>query len=607
MRTRQDLHNLLLDDLNDRKTWENRQRTWYQMRHNGLRRSRKPGPWAADLHYPLADTIISKLKPYYFEQLFAPETLATFVSLNPQPEALTTSAAYWFDYQIKQKSNIEVEVLSAIDTMLNSGRATVKSCWNPKTKSVEHFAINPLHLIVPKNAVDTVSSGRFAHIIIISKDDYMRDPNYTDKSEAFLKKICGAGDVEAKGDNATRQEKFRREGITYGATPNEIVLWEVYEKDDDGVWYIYTYSPLTPDTDVRPPMGLPYRYSEPTFTDFVYEVKDKGWYSSRGICELVAPHEASLCRLWNEKHDCMTLYNRPYFTADREVPNAANIDLMPGQILPFQIKPVQHNSPPISFDQEMISTRQVAEQRVAMPDFGMNRVMDTGDRRTATEVNAIGEVMSNASDLRMRIFRKSLANLYRVDWALLREFKNKDLVYYFQTTQHTLEADALKGDYDIAPRGSPDGVSKAFNVQKAAQRFQMFNGDPLINQVELRRSVLENDDSQLAPRLLQDPGTAQATQQEDQADEISILNIGFPARVLPSDDDAVHIRTCLEYLVSRQKLGVQFNPISHQRILEHMSAHLQQLQGHDPKLARQVEKEIAALAQQFGAEGQVAA
>ena len=602
---RNQLHNLILDDLSSRSEWETRQRTWYKMRHNGLRRARKPGPWAADLHFPLADTIISKLKPYYFEQIYATETIASFVSLTPQNEALTSSASKWFDFQLKQRSNLETEILSLIDSILVSGRAVMKVCWDADEKELRFHAINPLHVIVPKNAISTVCSHRFAEVKVMSVDDYQRNPNYL-QGEEFIKSISGDGGTNKKGSTAQEQEKFRREGITYGANANEIVLWEVYEKDGDE-WVIHTYSPLKPEQNVRESMKVPYRHGQPPFVDFCYEIKDKGWYSPRGICELVAPHEASLCRLWNEKHDCMTLYNRPLFVSDRDIPNGANIEMAPGQILPFRVEPVRQGQPPISFDQEMLSTRQVAEQRVAMPDYGMNQVMNTQDRRTATEIQAVSEVMGNASDLRARIFRKSLCRLYRLAWETLKEFKSKDLKFYFNTIQHELNPEALKGEYEITPHGSPDGVSKVFIMQKAVQRFQMLNNDPYINQIELRRSVLESDDASLSTRLLVDPNTTQATQQEDQADEISILNIGFPARVLPSDDHAVHIQTCVEYLVSRQKLGVEFNQIAHQRILEHIALHLEELSKSDPKLARQIQKGLQNLATQLEPQAEVAA
>jgi len=80
------------------------------MRHAGLRRKFKPWPNAADLHYPLADSIINKLKPFYFQQIFASELIAHFtpwsdVKSEQKPDAM--SAMMWFDYQMRQNSNME--------------------------------------------------------------------------------------------------------------------------------------------------------------------------------------------------------------------------------------------------------------------------------------------------------------------------------------------------------------------------------------------------------------------------------------------------------------------------------------------------------------------
>src|SRR6185369_15969717 len=131
-----------------------------------------------------------------------------------------------------------------------------------------------------------------------------------------------------------------REGLSGYQHDNEVVVWEVHQRDRDGKWTIETYSPKCPTDNVRPVQEEPPGYSEDgkpshPFVDFFYEVKDKGWYSPRGIPELVAPHEAALTKMWNEKLDCITLYNRPLFTSQQQLPNALNLQFAPGQVLPY--------------------------------------------------------------------------------------------------------------------------------------------------------------------------------------------------------------------------------------------------------------------------------
>ena len=113
-----ELSELVQNDIENRRQWADSLATWYLMRHEGIPRMNKPWPWAADLHYPLADTVIEKLKPFYLNQMFATDRFCDFVSKDPLRAEEAVDAAYWFDYKVKQCSNLEAQVLIAIDYML---------------------------------------------------------------------------------------------------------------------------------------------------------------------------------------------------------------------------------------------------------------------------------------------------------------------------------------------------------------------------------------------------------------------------------------------------------------------------------------------------------
>ena len=81
MTERREIHARVLGDVQHRARWEQRQALWYEMRHPGLRRKSKPWPNAADLHYPLIDTVIDKLKPFYYQQVVGMDVVATFVPM----------------------------------------------------------------------------------------------------------------------------------------------------------------------------------------------------------------------------------------------------------------------------------------------------------------------------------------------------------------------------------------------------------------------------------------------------------------------------------------------------------------------------------------------
>ena len=148
---------------------------------------------------------------------------------------------------------------------------------------------------------------------------------------------------------------------------------------------------------------------------------------------------------------------------------------------------------------------------------------------------------------------------------------------------------------------------KQLLMQKAVTRFQMFTNDPFINQGQLRKSILESDDATLVKRLYQDPMDQQATQAEDQANEITFLRLGFPAVVKDSDDHMVHIQTVVNYIQSRADTGAAPEPAEGQMLEQHIVQHLEALKEADPKTGKQVEGELQKLfAQMQQAAAQVA-
>ena len=96
----EEIYTSVLDDIKSRTSWETRQGLWYQMRTDGLARKSKPWGRAADMHFPLIDTTINKLKPSFFQQSMGLDVLATFVPMRQQLSAFTATAEQWFSYKL---------------------------------------------------------------------------------------------------------------------------------------------------------------------------------------------------------------------------------------------------------------------------------------------------------------------------------------------------------------------------------------------------------------------------------------------------------------------------------------------------------------------------
>jgi hypothetical protein len=582
----------VLCSLKDRSSWESRQTTFYKMRHNGVSRRNKPYPNAPDLHWPLIDTNIEKLKPLYNQQIVGMDVVATFVPMRSQLAAFNTTAEQWFDYKIRERSNLQDEALSWIDYMMQSGRGILKIYWDVKKKRLAFDAFDPMYLIVPTSTKELQDADWIVHVMPMSKAKYIREGVYR-SDKATIEKIQGGGDDDKGGeDEEKKAAKETREGITHSKDDDQIIVWEHYKHRDDGKWEIHTYSPAAPDINLRDTRELHYEHGEAPFVDAPYEIKDKGWYSPRGIAELIAPFESALCHTWNQKHEFMQYVNKPLFQDSRGVANTMNMRLSPGQILPAGITPVIMGQAPISFDEELTQARSVAEQRVSNPDYGMGQVVNTKNRRTATEIEAIGGQSQQAGDLRARIFRMRLAKVYKQAWSLLLQYDKQDLQYRYLDSSQKVDVQALHEQYHIEPKGGSNEVNKAMLLQKAISRKQIFVNSPWINQPELDRTILELDDPSLIPRVFQDPNQKGQDESADEQKTIPALMLGQQVPVKPGSDFAVRITVLMQFINQMVQSGLQPPPQSINAVLGRLQGLVQGLTQQDNNAGKKAGTEI---------------
>jgi hypothetical protein len=150
--------------------------------------------------------------------------------------------------------------------------------------------------------------------------------------------------------------------------------------------------------------------------------------------------------------------------------------------------------------------------------------------------------------------------------------------------------------YLIEPDAQPDAWNKQQRMQRSVARFQMLKGHPNVNQEELVKTLLEDDDARLVKKLFISSGNKAATESEDEAIEISALLLeGYPAAVLPGEDHATRLKILFGKL---QQLALMPPPntqeelmratVGRQRMHEHIGQHLQMLQQENPALAKQI-------------------
>ena len=375
----------------------------------------------------------------------------------------------------------------------------------------------------------------------------------------------------------------------------------MHQRHTDGSIQVDTFSPLQPDEPARGSFRLPYQHGKLIFTVLPYEIRDGAYYSSRGIMEITQMYEASATKMWNEKLDYMSIANRPVLSTQGSSINAQNIRWEPGAAYDGQITLVQQPPPPVSFDQEIQSTRSMAEQRVALPDFGLGQDQQPLKSRTATETNAITSVMQQSNDLRSRIAKDATTRVYEQAWSILRQYDRASLDYFWAKKRTSLADAAFDNKYVLRSNGSVDGYSREREIQKLMQLRQLAQGSPWIKLNEIDRKVIELMDAQWIDEIYQTPQDAQSGQQEHQAIENSVMVDGFLPEVKSDDAHLVHLQMLDGYLKWRPQHGLpQLAPDVMSIFMQHGMNHIQMAKN-DPQYWKQYGAQINQFAGMFKA------
>lgn len=590
------VHDAVCDDLKARVKWADRQAVWYKMRHNGLPRKRKPYAGAPDLHFPLIDTCIEKLKPFYYRQLFASELMAELVSTRRQADELTMEAAQWFDAHLKLKTNLLEEVLYLIDAHLQGGKGIMRPYYNAADDAIAFDSIDPLNFVVPAGTTALQKAGRMTHIEVLTKAQYARRKAYNQDAD-FIRRIAGRGvnSRELKFD-----EKINREGLTFGAT-DEIVIWNVWE-ETGGKWTLQTRSPVDRDVEIQPRLKNPFNHGMAPFVDFRRELKEKGFYDSRGESEKLAQFESYLCKLWNKKGEALDFFATPLFTSDDAAAEAKSLNFQPGEFVPRGIRRVEWGEPPFALDQEMAAVRGVAEQRAGMPDFGMGGGNNLRDARTATEIDKLSELGGITTDLRGQTFRLDLQRLLAMAWSLCVQYKKADLEYLFQSQHKQATPEAIHEAYRVEVGGSAESWDRKAEIQKAGALFVQAKGDPYFDQMELRKLFTESVNPRWVKRLVRDPQMQANTEAIDEMVKLPAIMEGAPIPPEAEQNHAVRAEVVWQKLQQLSASGAPVDPVAQQGLVGYLNKRLQLWKQADSKAAgawwREKQAAMKAQAQQ---------
>lgn len=594
--------------LNARLKWEQKQRAYYAMRHDGLPRLNKPFPTASDAHYPLCDLTIRRMKPFWMGQVTSGDKLFQFTSLKQQLDAFTDAASDWMDFTLTQRTDLLRKTRIMLDYMLLTGRGIIKATIDPLDDYNYKFeVISPFFLLMPQEANGFEDADEWIHIRQFTVESYKRLDERWDTSSATVSKIRG----QPSGNLNTKLLQDRlQQGITYSTNQNQILVWEHWIKTKGG-HTIHTYSPMLPDVDLRKPYGNPYKcdgHESIPFFGFQMEVVDEGWYAPRGLAELLAPMEQYMTKLWNEKADAITFYNRPLYTGDKEIVNSANYRWQPGEYIPGQIKSIQQGAPPMSFDEEIGFAQGIAEQQSQSPDFGIVGSGDKGQTggkpRTATENQRIAALQQAGGNDNAMMFREDWSKLGKHCWAMACQFKQRSFAFYASGKYGTVPEQALHDQYLVMPDGSPDGWNRQARWQKSVGAIQTYQGNPNVDMEVLTKDSLNAYDGTMALKAFVPTNLKGANEYEDEALIISSLIVpgsgkpSFPATVKPNEDQPSRIKAIVDWMHAAGVKGTPIDPQSKTILQQRLVQRLQILQQQQPQAAAQIKQSLQNMEQQ---------
>lgn len=250
---------------------------------------------------------------------------------------------------------------------------------------------------------------------------------------------------------------------------------------------------------------------------------------------------------------------------------------------------------PAELDTEMQFARAHAEYRVQMPDLGANTHLTPsgrgpqGERVTATQINAIVGMSGQGNDMRARIFRLDLGDIFSMAWSVLVQYNSvgdqKSLMYVLNGAVSQMDMNALHEGYIITPNGSPDSWNKGQRQQQALAVYQLLLPNPFIDKGELTKWLLEHNDPRLINRFFRDPQAQNDDQAYQQQDEIVHMLNNFACKVNESDDPKTHLAVLQQFYTGRIQEQQPVTPQQANAFLQHTQGHIQQMiQKKDPAL-----------------------
>lgn len=589
------LSRLIEHDMQQRKTWSDKQVALHDMRRNGVQRAGIQ-PWQANLPYMHSDAAIENMKPVYVGHVWNGELLADFTTRD---EAINTDAvilrSQWFDYELRNNSNFEKEILSEVDIMCEAGFAYLRPFYN-EYGQIEFEALRPLDVVVPYGTKDLQKATRVAIKKLLTPTEYALDDRFEVRDDASIKKMMGCVDQELSDLEDQKTDELGFEKHT-----KHIEIWEVYVRDSDG-WILHTINKNLKDKPLRSAFRLPYTFNGFGFLPLVcfpFEIIDVGGiYDSRGLPEKLAADEAELTLNRNMEIDAVRVAGIPLFTNNGQVANPKNMTFGSLRILPAGIEPKNFPFPNVNFQilENQILSR--SERRITSPDYSIQKMSGSSDRRTAKEIASIESLTMQSTNLRIKTFRIALSETYKYSDAILCFHRSSDECVVINGKRVVIPRDVMGATYNIVPAGSDSVWNKENQINRAIQIKQVMGPAPWFDHEGWDKQILTFFDPRYAQKYFIPSNLKSDSERVNQLTENLVLERGNMVPIKQTDDHAIHAVTIFGEMVKAMVIGVNAPPQTQQAFMQHLQEHMAALKQANPEQFKQVEAQLEQMKQQ---------
>lgn len=524
---------------------------------------------------------------------------------NPETteDQLIEEMAMQFDMDINDDSDVE-QIQSAID-QIKQGKQVIE--FQREVHLHPHpslFIKDSQSIVVPPDTCDIRDARRVEDQIPMTCEDIL-ERAYSGKwdkaNTLMLLERLGYKTDEAEksrsGVNADKKEterlEERREGVE-GHTEDlpiisEIYFWFKWPGDKLPSRSVLTVHKKNTDLPLR---FRKYKYeavdgspAKWPFGQVTFEVVGDRYHSPRGYSQMLDSLQTELTNNHNAKSNWMSIAN----SLNVKVKKTANIQTgwIPGQ--PFyvnrmdDVEEMNFSQRDMSFDNEERILKGWAEEYIGLLDSTLVQPGTQGtngsDARTKAEIDAVQAITVSVAGADLQVFQILGMNvMYRMIWERWMQYGPDEISYVGSNGEEKVVSKIdIKRRFRMAPTGNIGNVSKDQRLRRAQARYQMFAGNTLINQGELIKDYLVNDDERTIEKLYIPPANVQQSEIERQIFENALISQGYQVVPKPTDDDATHMKV-IEDMLQDPRKRKSFPEDRLEQLTDHYEAHKLALQ-----------------------------